>query len=100
MVPLQKNSVASAARATATAVTAASVANAAHATAPKPLHIVYPPNRHLSNKVRVFVDWLAELFARDEFILSRGGNCKPTILPAVPLPIPAKADQLSSSSSA
>lgn len=35
-------------------------------TKPKPLHIVYPPNRHLSNKVRVFVDWLAELFARDE----------------------------------
>jgi len=34
-------------------------------TAPKPLHIVYPPNRHLSNKVRVFVDWLAELFAKD-----------------------------------
>ncbi len=30
-------------------------------TAPKPLHIIYPPNRHLSNKVRVFVDWLAEL---------------------------------------
>jgi LysR family transcriptional regulator, regulator for bpeEF and oprC len=26
-----------------------------------PLHIVYPPNRHLSNKVRVFVDWLAKL---------------------------------------
>jgi DNA-binding transcriptional LysR family regulator len=29
-----------------------------------PLHVVYPPNRHLSNKVRVFVDWIAELFAR------------------------------------
>ena len=29
--------------------------------APMPLHIVYPPNRHLSNKVRVFVDWLAKL---------------------------------------
>jgi LysR family transcriptional regulator for bpeEF and oprC len=28
---------------------------------PLPLHIVYPPNRHLSNKVRVFVDWLAKL---------------------------------------
>ncbi|MGA1803912.1 LysR substrate-binding domain-containing protein [Rhizobium sp. HT1-10] len=28
---------------------------------PLPLHIVYPPNRHLSNKVRVFVDWLARL---------------------------------------
>jgi len=26
-----------------------------------PLHIVYPPNRHLSNKVRVFVDWMAKL---------------------------------------
>jgi DNA-binding transcriptional LysR family regulator len=36
--------------------------------APKPLHIVYPPNRHLSNKVRVFVDWLAELFAKDDKI--------------------------------
>jgi LysR family transcriptional regulator for bpeEF and oprC len=24
---------------------------------------VYPPNRHLSPKVRAFVDWAAELFA-------------------------------------
>jgi len=38
-------------------------------TGPKPLHIVYPPNRHLSNKVRVFVDWLAELFSRDVLVL-------------------------------
>jgi DNA-binding transcriptional LysR family regulator len=37
-------------------------------TQPKPLHIIYPPNRHLSNKVRVFVDWLAELFARNELL--------------------------------
>ncbi|AOO80230.1 LysR family transcriptional regulator [Bosea vaviloviae] len=36
--------------------------------APKPLHIVYPPNRHLSNKVRVFVDWLAELFGKNDLI--------------------------------
>ncbi|MFD2265180.1 LysR family transcriptional regulator [Lacibacterium aquatile] len=28
-----------------------------------PLHIVYPPNRHLSNKVRVFTDWIVTLFA-------------------------------------
>ena len=28
-----------------------------------PLHVVYPPNRHLSNKLRVFVDWIADLFA-------------------------------------
>jgi len=39
--------------------------------APRPLHLIYPPNRHLSNKVRVFVDWLAELFARDETIQRR-----------------------------
>lgn len=29
-----------------------------------PLHIVYPPNRHLSARLRAFVDWAAELFAR------------------------------------
>jgi DNA-binding transcriptional LysR family regulator len=28
-----------------------------------PLYIVYPENRHLSNKVRVFIDWVAALFA-------------------------------------
>ncbi|NKF33425.1 LysR family transcriptional regulator, partial [Pseudomonas sp. BGM005] len=28
---------------------------------PIPLYVVYPPNRHLSNKVRVFVDWLVKL---------------------------------------
>ncbi|KQV83794.1 LysR family transcriptional regulator [Rhizobium sp. Root1220] len=28
---------------------------------PLALYIVYPPNRHLSNKVRVFVDWLVKL---------------------------------------
>ncbi|WP_337267561.1 LysR family transcriptional regulator [Oryzifoliimicrobium ureilyticus] len=31
-----------------------------------PLYVVYPPNRHLSNKVRVFVDWLAKLLARTD----------------------------------
>lgn len=30
---------------------------------PFPMYIVYPPNRHLSNKVRVFVDWLVRLLA-------------------------------------
>lgn len=28
-----------------------------------PLHVVYPPNRHLSARVRAFVEWAAELFA-------------------------------------
>ena len=32
-------------------------------TEPIPLYIVYPSNRHLSNKVRVFVDWLVKLLA-------------------------------------
>lgn len=34
----------------------------------KPVYVVYPPNRHLSKKVRVFVDWVAELFAKHELI--------------------------------
>jgi DNA-binding transcriptional LysR family regulator len=34
---------------------------------PLPLHVVYPPNRHLSNKLRVFVDWVAGLFAGGGF---------------------------------
>lgn len=38
-----------------------------------PLFVVYPPNRHLSNKVRVFVDWVVELFARDDIIGRRCG---------------------------
>lgn len=29
-----------------------------------PLYVVYPPNRHLSAKVRAFVEWVAELFSR------------------------------------
>ena len=30
---------------------------------PVPVSVVYPHNRHLSPKVRVFVDWVATLFA-------------------------------------
>ncbi|RCS23215.1 LysR family transcriptional regulator [Phyllobacterium salinisoli] len=29
-----------------------------------PIFVVFPPNRHLSSKVRAFVDWAADLFAR------------------------------------
>ncbi|NLD53449.1 MAG: LysR family transcriptional regulator [Burkholderiaceae bacterium] len=32
------------------------------------LHVVYPPNRHLSNKVRVFVDWVADLFENHDLV--------------------------------
>lgn len=29
-----------------------------------PVYVVYPPNRHVSAKLRVFIDWAVELFAR------------------------------------
>ncbi|MCK0198658.1 LysR family transcriptional regulator [Ancylobacter sp. 6x-1] len=32
------------------------------------VHVVYPPNRHLSSRVRVFVDWIAELFATSRLL--------------------------------
>jgi len=35
---------------------------------PMPIYVVYPPNRHLSAKVRVFVDWIAEVFAADPLL--------------------------------
>lgn len=35
---------------------------------PIPIHVVYAPNRHLSAKLRVFVDWVAELFACDDLM--------------------------------
>ncbi len=35
---------------------------------PMPMHIVYPPNRYLSNRLRVFVDWVAEVFAKTEAV--------------------------------
>jgi LysR family transcriptional regulator, regulator for bpeEF and oprC len=38
---------------------------------PAPLNIVYPENRHLSSKIRVFVDWIAELFSEHDGIQLR-----------------------------
>ena len=31
---------------------------------PMPLYLAYPPNRHVSKKLRVFIGWVAELMAR------------------------------------
>ncbi|NWO56016.1 LysR family transcriptional regulator [Chromohalobacter israelensis] len=31
---------------------------------PMPLYLAYPPNRHVSAKLRVFIEWIAELMAR------------------------------------
>jgi LysR family transcriptional regulator for bpeEF and oprC len=36
-----------------------------------PLHILYLQNRHLSTKVRVFVEWVAELLASGSYVLPR-----------------------------
>ncbi|WP_421698024.1 LysR substrate-binding domain-containing protein [Ancylobacter sp.] len=45
------------------------------------LHVVYAPNRHLSSRLRVFVDWVAELFGS-------GGAYRPAGL-ALHLPVRA-----------
>jgi LysR family transcriptional regulator for bpeEF and oprC len=39
---------------------------------PMPISVVYPHSRHLSSKVRVFVDWIAELFDRCPLLSGRG----------------------------
>jgi LysR family transcriptional regulator for bpeEF and oprC len=44
-----------------------------------PIHVVYPPNRHLSAKLRVFVDWVAELFARSDLIQRKCCLPKPQV---------------------
>jgi LysR family transcriptional regulator for bpeEF and oprC len=38
---------------------------------PAPLHVVYPRHRQLSNRVRVFVDWIAALLAEHDGIQLR-----------------------------
>jgi DNA-binding transcriptional LysR family regulator len=43
-------------------------------TDPLPLHVVYAPNRHLSNRLRVFVDWIADVFAGHELIRRRSAR--------------------------
>jgi LysR family transcriptional regulator, regulator for bpeEF and oprC len=58
-----------------------------------PLHVVYPPNRHLSAKLRVFVDWVAELFARSDLIHRKCSLPKPKP-EALTTPEPQPADVL------
>lgn len=36
-----------------------------------PIHVLYPQNRHLSTKVRVFIDWIAALFDSSDLIQGR-----------------------------
>lgn len=38
---------------------------------PVPVYVVYAPNRHVSARLRVFVDWVADLFANNDLIQRR-----------------------------
>jgi LysR family transcriptional regulator, regulator for bpeEF and oprC len=52
---------------------------------PMPISAVYPHNRHLSQKVRVFVDWAAELFERCPLLSGQEDSedrCLPTSTPS------------------
>lgn len=39
---------------------------------PMPLYIAYPPNRHISAKLRVFIDWVVELMAQQAPVTVKG----------------------------
>lgn len=41
---------------------------------PMPMYVAFPPNRHVSAKLRVFIDWVAELMAQHAPVIDvRGG---------------------------
>ncbi|TFF14214.1 LysR family transcriptional regulator [Pseudomonas sp. BCA14] len=39
---------------------------------PMPMYLAFPPNRHVSTKVRVFIDWVMELMAEHAPVVGRG----------------------------
>lgn len=39
---------------------------------PMPLYVAYPPNRHISAKLRVFIDWVVELMAQHAPVDAKG----------------------------
>jgi DNA-binding transcriptional LysR family regulator len=44
---------------------------------PMPLYVAFPPNRHVSAKLRVFIEWVAELMARHAPVAGpRGGTTR------------------------
>jgi DNA-binding transcriptional LysR family regulator len=38
---------------------------------PMPIYVAFPPNRHISTKLRVFIDWVAELMAQHAPVADR-----------------------------
>jgi len=51
---------------------------------PAALNAVYPENRHLSSKIRVFVDWVAELFSEHDGIQLRSTLKSPAAAQSTP----------------
>ncbi|MBA1271785.1 LysR family transcriptional regulator [Stutzerimonas azotifigens] len=41
---------------------------------PMPMYVAYPPNRHVSAKLRVFIDWIVELMGEHGPVLDRRGS--------------------------
>lgn len=61
---------------------------------PMPISAVYPHNRHLAPKVRVFVDWMAQLFENCPLVYPEGVVDKTCLqnLPAAPTPTEVDLD--------
>jgi LysR family transcriptional regulator, regulator for bpeEF and oprC len=51
---------------------------------PAALNVVYPENRHLSSKIRAFVDWVAELFSEHDGIQLRSTLKSPAAARSTP----------------
>jgi LysR family transcriptional regulator for bpeEF and oprC len=51
---------------------------------PAALNVVYPENRHLSSKIRAFVDWVAELFSEHDGIQLRSTLKSPAAAQSTP----------------
>lgn len=47
-----------------------------HPSPPRPVSIMYARNRHLPRKVRIFADWVADVFARAPLMHARDANAK------------------------
>jgi DNA-binding transcriptional LysR family regulator len=41
---------------------------------PMPLYVAFPPNRHVSAKLRVFIDWVVELVALHAPVAGRSSS--------------------------
>ena len=40
---------------------------------PMPMYVAFPPNRHVSAKLRVFIDWIVDLMAQHAPVIDQRG---------------------------